>query len=199
MRSLISIILLLALQSCSLAPFSSNKSARSLGPGNAQFELGSANSSYYLKLAYGASPDLDVGYVMEFGGFGTSGLFMKYSLVNQQLGPSHALELGYGGSDTSTYYYAGLISSLAFNEYFELFINPRLVRATTDEKDVDLGKTVGNVTVNDEDLTYLYLSTGMNIWISKSFGISIYSLYLKGDDIETKDDFTTAATAMFRF
>jgi hypothetical protein len=199
MKFITLLFIILIMQSCSIAPLSSNKSGRSYGPGNTQFEMGSVNSSYYLKLGFGATKDLDIGYVMEFGGLGTSGIFMKYSMLNQKVGPSHALEFGYGGTDTSNYYYAGLVSSLAFNEYFEVFINPRLVKATTDDTDISFGEATGNVIVTEEELAYLYVSTGMNIWISDTFGLSIYTLYLTGDGLETEENFTSAATAMFRF
>lgn len=200
MTKLISLLFIFTLSaSCSLAPFSSNKSGRSYGPGNSQFEIGSVNSAYYLKLGFGASRDLDVGYVMEFGGIGTSGVFLKYSLLNQQLGPSHALEFGYGGIESSTYYYAGLISSLSFNKYFEIFINPRLVKVSTNDDDVEFGETIGNVIVEEEELSYLYLSTGMNIWISDTFGVSLYTLYINGHGLKTEESLTSAATAMFRF
>jgi hypothetical protein len=183
---------------CSLAPFSSNKSGRSYGPGNSQVELGNANSSYYLKMGFGASPNLDIGYVMEFGGFSTSGLFLKYSLVNKEIGSSHALETGFGGGDSSTYYYGGLISSYMFTEFFELFLNPRIVSVETDEQDVELGETVGNVTVTDYDLSYVYISAGMNIWFSKSFGLSLYTIYTRGDGLETEEDFSNAGTLMLK-
>jgi hypothetical protein len=199
MKQLLILFTFVMIQSCSIAPFSSNKSAKSYGPGNAQFEIGRANSSHYLKIGYGATPNLDVGYVTEFGGIGTSGLFLKYSMVNNQIGVSHAAELGYGGSESSSYTYIGLISSVAFNEYFELFINPRIVQASTDDKDVELNDAVGNVIVTDEDLTYLYLSSGMNLWFTNTFGLSLYTIYLKGDGLETEEDFSSAATAMFRF
>ncbi len=133
------ITILFIISGCSIAPFSSNKSARSLGAGNSQVELGSANSSYYLKMGFGASANLDFGYVMEFGGFASSGLYAKYSFKNAQLGSSYAFETGYGAGGDSTYYYGGLIASNAFSDFFELFINPRYVSVTTDENDVDLG------------------------------------------------------------
>ncbi len=199
MKTLLPILFLSILTSCSLAPFSSNKSGKSYGAGNTRFELGSANSGYYLKLGYGASQNLDFGYVMEFGGFPTSGIFLKYSLVNSDKGASHATEFGYGGTESSTYYYAGLVSSLAFSEYFEVFINPRLVKVETDEKDVELGDAVGNVTVTEYDLSYIYLSAGMNLWMTDTFGLSIYTIYVNGHGLETEESFSAATTAMFRF
>lgn len=200
MIKLISTISLLCiLSSCSLAPFSSNKSGKSYGAGNAQFELGSANASYYMKAGFGISANMDLGFVTEFGGFTTSGLFLKYSFINQKTGPSLATEFGYGSSETTSYYYAGLIGSLAFSENFELFLNPRIVTVSSDESDIELGETVGNVTVNAYDTNYLYVSAGFNIWFNEVAGLSIYTIYIKGNDLETVEDQTAAGTLMFRF
>ena len=198
-KALLSLLTLILLSSCSLAPFASNKSGKSYGAGNSRFELGSANSGYYIKLGFGASENLDIGYVMEFGGFPTSGIFLKYSLANNDTGASHATEFGYGGTETSTYYYAGFISSIAFTKDFELFVNPRLVKVQTDEKDVELGDTVGNVIVTEYDLSYVYLSAGMNLWLTETFGLSIYSIYVNGHGLETEENLSTATTAIFRF
>ena len=200
MLNKITILLLLSLMtSCSLAPFSSHKSGKSYGAGKSQFELGTVNASYYMKAGFGISENMDLGFVTEFGGFTTSGIFTRYSFINNATGPALAMEFGYGSSDTTTYYYTGLIGSLAFSENFELFINPRIVTVTTDETDIDLGQTVGNVKVNAYDVNYLYVSSGFNIWFSEVAGLSIYTVYIKGEDLETTEDQTTAGTMMFRF
>lgn len=198
MKKIILLALFILATSCSLAPFSSNTSGRSYGAGKAQFEFGSANSSYFMKMGYGLSQNLDLGYVMEFGALSTSGIFTKYSFLNNETGPSLAMELGYGGTDTTTYYYAGLIGSLAFTKYIELFVNPRFNKVSTDEKDVDLGKTYGNIKVNNTELDYLYLAYGINIWFNDVAGISIYSIYVKGDNIESEENQSTAATLLFK-
>jgi hypothetical protein len=199
LKKISTILLLLTLTSCSLAPFSSNKSGKSYGPGKARFELGTANASYYMKFGYGISENMDFGFVTEFGGFTTSGLFTKYSFINNESGPSLAMELGYGSSETTSYYYGGLIGSLSFTENFELFINPRVVSVSSDETDIELDKTVGNVKVLAYDVNYLYVSAGFNIWFSDVAGLSIYTIYIKGSDLETTEDQTTAGTVLFRF
>ena len=182
-----------------MAPFSSNKSGQSYGAGNPQFEIGNANGSNYVKLGFGASQNMDLGYVMEFGDLSTSGLFLKYSFLNQKIGGSYAMELGYGGSESSNYYYLGLIGSYAFTEYIELFINPRLTKVTTSDKDIEFGETIGNIVVSETDLAYLYLASGINIWLNDSFGISLYTIYINGSGIETERNFSSAMTGMFRF
>lgn len=184
--------------SCSLAPFASHKSGKSYGAGSSQFEFGSANAGYYMKAGIGISESFDFGFVTEFGGFTTSGLYMRYSFINNPTGPALGMELGYGSSETTSYTYGGLVGSLAFTENFELFINPRIVNVSTDETDVELGKTVGNVKVLDYELNYLYVATGFNVWFSKSVGLSIYSIYVKGDQLETTEDQSAAGTFLLK-
>lgn len=187
------LISLLILSSCSLAPFSPNTSGRSYGPGKMQAEFGSANSNYFIKIGSGLSQNLDIGYQMEFGASSTSGVFFKYSFINNKTGPSLAMEMGYGGTETTTYYSGGLIGSLAFNKNFELFANARVNRVETDETDVTLGDSIGNIEVNAYDVTYLQVNYGLSIWFSESFGMSIYSIWFQGEDIDT----TSAQTAGF--
>ena len=199
LKTIIILIFTSLLSSCSLAPFSSQKSGKSYGAGKSQFELGTANTSYYMKAGFGISANMDLGFVTEFGGFTTSGIFTRYSFINNEIGPALAMELGYGSSDTTTYYYGGLIGSLSFSKSFELFINPRVITVSSDVTDIDLGETVGNVTLNEYDVNYLYVSAGFNIWFTEVAGLSIYTIFLKGDGLETTEDQTTAGTMMFRF
>lgn len=198
LRALILINILL-ISSCSLAPFAPNTSGRSYGPGNMQAEFGNANSNYFLKIGAGLSKDLDVGYIMEFGASSTSGIFLKYSFLNQKTGPSLAMELGYGGTETTTYYTGGVIGSLAFNKNFELFVNPRVNSVETDETDVTLGDSIGSIVVNDYNVTYLQVNYGLSIWFSENVGLSIYSIWFKGENIETTAAQTAGATMLFNF
>lgn len=193
------LIILFSLSSCSLAPFSANTSGRSYGPGNMQAEFGNANSNYFIKLGGGLSKDLDVGYIMEFGVSSTSGIFFKYSFLNQETGPSLAMEMGYGGTETTTYYTGGVIGSLAFNKNFELFINPRINNVETDETDVTLGDSLGTIVVNAYNVTYLQVNYGLSIWFSKHTGLSFYSIWFKGEDIETTSEQSFGATMLFNF
>jgi len=200
MKKILSIIFLsLIASSCSLAPFSATNTGQSLGAGKGNFEIGSANASYYMRFGYGISQNFDIGYVMEFGGFATSGIYTKYSFINNKTGPSLAMELGYGAADVSSYSYAGLVGSLAFGKSFELFINPRYNVVRTDEKDLDLNKTIGNVKVTDTDLKYFYLAAGMNVWFTQSIGMSLYIIKIEGDKIESANDSSTAAALITKF
>lgn len=199
MKLLIFSILSLLLSSCSLAPFSTNTSGRSYGAGKFQAEVGNVNSTYNIKVGIGVSPNFDAGYVMEFGAIATSALFFKYSFLNNETGPSLAAEFGYGASDSSSFYYAGAIASLAFNKSFELFINPRVNFVNADKNDVEKDEFLGNVKLTELDTNYLQLTYGMNVWFNQSTGLSLYSVYFKGEDIETSSSSTFGAAFLFNF
>tara|TARA_Y100000780_G_scaffold232596_1_gene269178 strand:- start:336271 stop:336720 length:450 start_codon:yes stop_codon:yes gene_type:complete len=132
----------------------------------------------------GLSENFDLGYVMEFGGnFSTSGLFGKYAFVNNQTGPSLAMEGGYGATESSSHYYLGGIGSIAFSESFEVFINGRLNKVDTDEDDIQVGDSVGNMTIEATELTYVLATTGFNLWFNENLGLSLYGIYAFGNDI----------------
>lgn len=178
------VLSLLAAGGCSLAPFSPTNSARSLGTGNASAEMGNANSNYFIRTSFGLAEQLDLGYVMEFGsGFTTSGLFGKYAFINNPTGFSAAAEGGYGGTETSTYYYAGGIASLAFNESFEVFINARYNQVETYQADLEVGDAVGNLTLDSYEASYILATVGFNLWMSENFGLSLFGSQGFGEDI----------------
>ena len=193
------IFILIFVSSCSIAPFSTTTSGRSAGAGNFQAEVGNVNNQFNLKLSTGVSPNFDIGLVMEFGTLSTSALVLKYSLLNNETGPSTAIEFGYGSSETTTFYYAGLIASLAFSKQFELFIAPRINQVQTDETDIELNKDYGNFRITELDVTYLQLTYGFNLFISEDIGVSLYSVYFKGDNVETLSDQTFGANFIFKY
>lgn len=198
MRNLILLTSLLFLTSCALAPFSANTSGRSYGAGKTQMEVGNSNSNYHIKFGYGISESLDVGYVMEFGIMTTSALFAKYSFINNEVGPSLAAEFGYGTTESTKFYYTGAIGSLAFTKEFELFLNPRINVVETDEADVELNESLGNLTINDYSVNYLQVNYGFNIWFSESVGMTLYSIWFKGSDIETNESNTIGTSFLIK-
>ena len=199
MKTLLSLIILLTISSCSLAPFSSENSARSYGAGQMAAEVGNTNSSYFIKYGMGITEAFDAGLVMEFGGISTTALFTKYSFINNQTGPSLAMDFGYGSADQTKFYYIGTIGSLAFTEEFEIFTGIRFNSVSTDEKDVEKDEFNGNVKILAYDVNYLQLSYGFNVWFSKMSGLSLYLTHYRADDIETNQDATFTASLMFRF
>jgi hypothetical protein len=191
------ILLILGLSSCSLAPFSPTTSGRSYGAGNIHSEAGNNNSSYHFKFGVGLNPDFDAGFLMEFGEISTSAVFLKYSFMNNKTGPSMASEFGYGSTASTIFYYGGLAASLAFSKEFELFINGRVNSVTTDESDIEKDKFHGNVKIIDYDITYLQTSVGFNIWFNENAGLSLYGTYFKGDNLETIQDTIMGGSFIF--
>ncbi len=147
----------------------------------------------------GLSKDLDIGFVMEFGEIATSALFFKYAFLNNKVGPSVALEFGYGSTETSKIYYGGMVGSLAFSEEFELFLNGRVNNVSTDETDIEKDKWHGNIMITDYEVTYLQLTYGFNVWFNDSAGLSLYSSYFKGNNLETIDDSIFGGSFLFKF
>jgi hypothetical protein len=199
MRIIVSFIILFSLASCSLAPFSPTTSARSYGKGKLHSEVGNSNSSYHLKFGFGVTDDFDAGFVMEFGDISTSALFVKYSFLNNEVGPSMATEFGYGSTESTMFYYGGLAASLAFTKEFELFINGRLNSVSTDETDIEKDKFHGNIQITEYDMIYLQATAGFNVWFGKSAGISLYTTYYKGNNIETNKDSVFGGSFLFNF
>lgn len=193
------IILFITAVSCSLAPSSPTTSGRSYGKGKMQFEVGNVNSTYNMKFGIGASESFDAGFVMEFGAISTSAIFIKYSFINNPTGLSSAFEFGYGSADPTTFYYSGLVASLAFTKEFELFVNGRINSVSTDEADIEKDQFNGNIKILAYDVTYLQLTYGMNIWFNENNGLSLYSVYFRGEDIETIEDSTFGANFLFNY
>lgn len=183
--------------SCSLAPFSPTTSARSYGQGKFHSEVGNTNSSYHLKFGFGASKDVDAGFVMEFGEISTSSLFLKYSFLNNETGPSMATEFGYGSTELTQFYYGGLAASLAFSKEFELFLNGRINSVSTDETDIEKDQFHGNIKITSYNITYIQATAGFNVWFSESAGISLYTTYYKGQDLETNKDSVFGGSFLF--
>lgn len=183
--------------SCSLAPFAPNNTGRSYGAGNLQAEAGNVNNTYHMKFGYGLSQNFDLGFIMEFGDISTSAILFRYAFINNETGPSLGAEFGYGSTDTTVFYYTGLTGSLAFSKDFELFINPRINSVSTDEADISKDEFNGNMKILAYDVTYLQLSYGFNVWFSENAGLSLYSVYMSGNDIETNQDNIFGASFLF--
>ncbi|MFT6632503.1 MAG: hypothetical protein ACJAS4_002467 [Bacteriovoracaceae bacterium] len=199
MRIFVSLLILVFLTSCSLAPFSPTSSGRSYGQGKFRSEVGNSNSSYHLKFGLGVTKDLDAGFLMEFGEISTSALFLKYSFLNNEVGPSMAAEFGYGSTELTKFYYGGIATSLAFSKEFELFANGRINSVSTDETDIEKDKFHGNIMITDYEVTYIQGTVGFNVWFSESAGISLYTTYYKGSNIETNKDSVFGGSFLFNY
>ncbi|MCT4641619.1 MAG: hypothetical protein N4A33_04925 [Bacteriovoracaceae bacterium] len=184
MKSISSLIIFFLLASCSLAPFGASKTGRTYGKNVTNFEMGNVGSNYYLKAANGLGENLDLGYFMEFGGFNSSGLSLKFSFLNQETGMASAMELLYGSLDDSRYTTIGNISSYNFGNGVEFFFNPRFNMVSTSDAHFDLGKSQGGVTLKSYEANYITIAYGTNLWFTSQVGFSFYGLSGFGSDIE---------------
>lgn len=199
MKILILLALLMLTTSCSLAPFTHSSSAKSYGKGKMQFEVGNVNSTYNMKFGIGATENLDAGFVMEFGAISTSAIFLRYALLNNETGLSTGTEFGYGSTESTVFYYAGLVASLAFTKEFELFVNGRINSVQTDEADIEKDKFNGNLKILAYDVNYASLAYGMTIWFNENNGLSLFSVMFRGTDVETIEDSTFGANFLFNY
>lgn len=189
MRIIPLILVIILSVSCSLSPLHGNYTGRSYGSGKMNIELGNVAANYYSRLGYGVSKNLDVGYLFEFGGFATSGLYLRYSFLNNETGPAWGIETGFGGTDNSSYMYLGPNFSLRFSEAFEVFLSARYTNLEVDRDgdDYELGTNIGGIIYNDYDLNFIHAATGFNIWFSNSVGLNMYMVYAIGENVEVED------------
>ncbi len=199
MRFLTLTLIFLTLTSCALAPFGPTTTGRSYGKGKMFAAVGNSNSTYHLKFGLGVSEDLDFGYVMEFGPISTSAIYLKYAVINNSVGPALGFEFGFGSTETTEIMYLGSTGSLAFTEQLEIFTNLRVNKVVTDETDIEKDEFNGNVKILAYDLTYFQFTYGLNLFFSGSAGISIYSTYYKGNDLETLEDSVFGTSLLFKF
>jgi len=193
------VIMVFTFSSCSLSPFSPTSSGRSYGKGHFYAAAGNVNSSYHMKFGMGVTEDFDAGFVMEFGEIATSAIYLKYSFINNEVGPSVNGEFGYGSTETTKHFYIGSAASLAFSKEFEIFFNGRINSVSTDETDIEKDEYQGNIKILEYQITYLQLSYGFNIWFSESSGLSLYSVHFQGEDIETSKDSIFGGSFLFNF
>ena len=168
--------------SCAQAPFTSTKSAVSLGKGNWQTGT-SLSPTFTMSATRGVTDRLDMGIVYEVGLGTTIALWSKYALLDKK--KNWALALNGGGfqsSDpiTSRGFFIGPIASVPL-KYFEVYLSIRhnyvdweLENLTAQNRN-DLWFSNPNTSGHT---TYLQTVLGFNIWISDKVGINIKGQYL---------------------
>lgn len=184
-RNINLIIFILSLTSCSLAPFSNSYNGQSNGQSNWNIDLGaSANGAIpYLRIGRGFSSNFDFGVVTEVGFGILTGLWLKYSVLNNRRGFSFALDGGGGsgiGGGESKYYYAGPVMSYS-GESLELYVLGRYNVVNLDSQDIEIGKNYGDITIPAYQFNYLSGAVGANYWLSEVFGINFNANILSAE------------------
>ena len=117
---------------------SANQTARTNGTGNIGMNFGNIAGSYVTRIDFGISKNMDAGMVVEFGNYTTGGGVIKYAFLNQDTGPSWAMEIGFGNASESSYTQLGNIMSLNVRS-MEVFWNARIVSQELGPADYTLG------------------------------------------------------------
>ncbi len=185
-KLLITLISLVLLASCAVAPFSSPKSAKSIGKSKNQIDFGLSPTPYVM-YGHGITKNWDLGFQGETQFFASLALgpWTRYSLINNRKGFSLALYGGasYGFGLLTTYsVFGGPIISYRKGK-FEPYL---LVRYNiTSFSDFDADDTLFDS--GDSSINYLESVAGFNIWMKKDMGINLnvkhfYAFEDSGDD-----------------
>lgn len=205
MKNLIVILLLALLTSCSLAPFSTTKTASTLGEGKFSGDAGFAPVPY-ARLEIGVKSDFDMAVSIEEQSGLVFNLDAKYSIVNNPEGFSFAVLGGvFYGVDLAKSrgaYFAPMISSKW--GWFEAYALTRInyVRWSGTEF-VDTDDFF--VSLNDYTnigFSYLQTTAGTNFWFNPQFGLNIHLSHFQflGSDVnDVEANFVPGLGLMFKF
>jgi len=167
--SLFSILLcsILFITGCALAPLSSSFEGRSMGKGKVGVDIGASpigNGYPTFKFTYGLASKLDIG--LQYEAF-SMGLFGKYSFINHPTqGFSLAGLFSAGKTTNGSYSYIGPVLSYK-SKTFEPYFVARLNVVQYDEDDIGSG-----ITISSGKYTYLQMTGGSVIWLSRKIGFN---------------------------
>jgi hypothetical protein len=163
------VILLALLASGCLAPLSSSFTARSVGAGGIEADVGVMNVSSVIpacKVAVGLSSNFDLGGQMEnasIGGFG------KYSLVNnREQGFSLAVVAGGGAVASGSYFYGGPVLSYKAKSFEPYFMGRLNVVHYGEANDL-----FSDVHWEAGTYSYFQFTLGSIFWITRNIGFNI--------------------------
>jgi len=191
MKKILCLLIILILSSCSIAPLSSTKTARSLGKGKWEIDTGSSLASYF-SVSRGFTDNFDARATLEYQAFNVFALSGKYSFINREdEGLSFAaIAGGYVGIDTvkSTGFYLGPVLSYKV-KWFEPFLILRYntfewegVDLSSDQRDSFLFDLIN---FDKADGSYFQYTLGFNFWFTPKFALSLNAKFLHflDDDI----------------
>ena len=206
-KHFILLFLLFQISACSLAPFTTHTSGRSIGDAHWQINT-SLLPTLGLSIGRGISDDFYAGVTAEYQLGIVTSLWGKYSFINSPQDFAFALGAGYfqGASlGDSSGYYIGPVVSYAFSRvelYAALRYNQVEWKAgslTTDEQDQALIELIDWV---DSRFAYLQTDVGLNFWAKKSLGINLnlkFLSFLNNSDIATTNSLLPGFSFIFAF
>lgn len=158
---------ILLIGGCALAPLSNSFEGRSMGKGKVGLDIGVlpiGNGYPAFKFTYGLASKLDIG--LQYEAF-SAGLFAKYSFINRPTqGFSLAGLFSAGKTTSGSYSYIGPVLSYK-SKTFEPYLVARLNVIQNDE-----GKTSSGITISSGKYTYLQMTGGSVIWLSRKIGFN---------------------------
>lgn len=184
MTKLLTIFSIILLSSCSLAPFSNVSTARSNGKGKIDVDFGTAASglTYFARVGYGIFEKFDVGATMEIGPLSATGLWAKYSFINNSEKLSAAAIVGAGSGSNTNYNYFGGVVSYKFKK-FEPYYVGRYNTVSVNDNEIDLGEEFGDLVINALKLNYLSNTIGINWWFEKRWALNLNATLLTDSQI----------------
>jgi hypothetical protein len=184
MTYLLGIFSLLLFCSCSLAPFSNVSTAQSNGEGSLDVDFGAAASgvTYYGRVGYGVSKNLDLGATLEVGALSATGLWGKYSFINNKENFSAAVLAGAGSGNNTNFNYFGAVISYKFKKLEPYYVG-RYNTVSLNDNNIELGDEFGDLVINALKLNYITNTFGINIWLNKKWALNLNSTLLSDAQI----------------
>ena len=211
-QSLFAVLILVMIESCALAPFSSPKSAQSLGPDKEEIDIGIL-SLPYVQYTSGITENLDLGGAIGIQLGYDASIFAKYSIINEPLGSSVAIAGGIGVGYfliPTRFAYIGPVWSHHWKS-FEIVVHPRWNTVQWDETTLEEEQqdvTDPNSTNDEEDLileldggqlTYGQFHLGMYFWFTERFALSVSGIGFFGDEGTFSSGLLPESSLLFQF
>jgi len=198
---LLLLIFVITLSSCSLAPVVSEKTARSLGGGNWETNVG-LSPALNLTVGRGFGDNFDLHVSVESQIVSLVDVGAKYAILNNREGLSLAV---FGGafSDVanSSGYYAGPILSYK-SGWFELYTLSKYNNVTwkADESTENDDSVFDFKLTEDQTFNYWQAVVGMNLWFADGFGINVNGkkLFIENSS-EDGDELIPSLHFLFRY
>jgi len=153
---------------CSIGPLYLHETASTVGKSKMDIATGYGDAGPVLKLNYGLTENLDIGYATEVY---STGIRAKYAFINGKEGePSLATAAGAGVSPDGNHYYVDLIGGYQHGDW-EPYGSLRYVRVNFDATTYDSG--FGDFKVDKSHSSYGQYFLGLRYWVTQRWFLSL--------------------------
>ncbi|MCB9060499.1 MAG: hypothetical protein H6622_03135 [Halobacteriovoraceae bacterium] len=189
------LFILFFISSCSLAPYTSTKTARTLGEGNWEIDTG-FSPALYLGTSIGVSENLDVSFLIEAQAAPVIGLSGKYALLNSQdegfsFSGLGGVFLGIDVVESSGFFIGPVLSYKV--DWFETYIVTRYNWVKWKGKNLNSDQRdelfIDFINFDNIELSYMQYTFGFNFWFDQKIALNINAKYIKffGNDVSNND------------